>query len=75
MLYTQLMRYTAIPVKFLPSIKKGGKVLGTEETHPTKNIRRKGKVFLGYQERRRKHGRNSSVRSKELKYPRRSRSF
>jgi outer membrane protein len=26
MLYTQLMRYTAIPVKFLPSIKKGGKV-------------------------------------------------
>lgn len=26
MLYTQFMRYTAIPVKFLPSIKKGGKV-------------------------------------------------
>ncbi len=26
MLYTQLVRYTAIPTKFLPSIKKGGKV-------------------------------------------------
>lgn len=27
MLYTQLVRYTAIPTKFLPSIKKGGKVI------------------------------------------------
>lgn len=26
MLYTQLVRYTAIPTKFLPSIKKGGKL-------------------------------------------------